>query len=325
MPSKPIQILFLAANPRDTNPLRLGEEIQSIDLALREADFREKFNLEQQWAVRVNDLQRHLLRYKPNIVHFSGHGSDASEIILEDPSGRSHPISVRALSRLFRLLRDNIRCIVLNACYSEHQARAIAKHIDCVIGMSKAIGDSAAIRFATAFYRALGYGRNVKDAFELGCNQIDLANLDEQETPQLLCNIDPKDIVFVQIPPVDKVEKANEHRVVSSSPMYPSFDRLIEECSSTIELLTKFLEKPSIDRFGRLDDEIVWSRLAELWWSLQPVWRKYRDVDRSIGHEFPDLGEIVHVISELRKEGDKLRPNSERIRYRDRSMDIENQ
>lgn len=194
-----IQILFLAANPIDTDQLRLGEEMRSIDQAIRRGDLRDKFNLEQQWAVRVTDLQEYLMRYKPHIVHFSGHGSEASEIILEDNYGRSHPVSVRALSGLFRVLKDNIRCVVLNACYSERQAQAIAQHIECVVGMSKAIGDSAAINFAASFYQALAFGRNVKTAFDLACLQIDMQNLDEQDTPKLLAlKIPSEEIVFVQ-------------------------------------------------------------------------------------------------------------------------------
>lgn len=184
--SKTIRILFLAANPKDTFPLRLDEEIREIDSALRQAEFRDTFDIKQHWALRVTDLSGYLLRHQPDIVHFSGHGSTASEIILEDTSGKSHPVSPRALSRVFAVLKDNVRCVVLNACYSEQQALAVAQHIDCVVGMSKAIGDVAAISFAKAFYQALGYGRSVKTAFDLGCAQIDLENLDEQDIPKLL-------------------------------------------------------------------------------------------------------------------------------------------
>jgi hypothetical protein len=193
-----IRILFLAANPTNTARLRLDEESRAIDQALRRAEFRDKFDIRQQWAVRVSDIQELLLRRKPDIVHFSGHGSTSSEIILEDNSGNSSPVSVRALSRLFSVLKDNIKCVVLNACYSEQQARAISQSIDCVVGMSKAIGDEAAIGFATAFYQALAFGRDVKTAFELGCIQIDLEGLNEQDTPKLLTvKSDPKNIVFV--------------------------------------------------------------------------------------------------------------------------------
>ncbi len=181
-----ITILFLAANPTDATRLRLDKESRAIDQALRLAEFRDSFDLRQHWAVRVADLQGLLLRHRPDIVHFSGHGSQDNEIVLEDQTGRSQPVPARALTQLFSVLKDNVRCVVLNACYSGVQAQAIAQHIDCVVGMSDAIGDQAAISFAAAFYQALGYGRDVKTAFDLGCVQIDMENLRDQDVPQLL-------------------------------------------------------------------------------------------------------------------------------------------
>lgn len=196
--NQPIKILFLAASPADMARLRLDEEIRGIKQALFQAEYRDKFTIEQEWAVRVSDLQAHLLRHQPDIVHFSGHGSEASEIILEDDDGNSKEIPARALSKLFEIFKDNIRCVVLNACYSKRQAQAIAEHIDGVIGMSKEIGDKAAINFAIAFYQALAYGRNLQMAFELGCNQINLQNLNEENTPKLLSfKGNPQKVVFV--------------------------------------------------------------------------------------------------------------------------------
>jgi hypothetical protein len=183
-----VKILFLAANPLDSTRLRLDKEIREIDEKLRQSELRDLFEISSHWAVRVRDLQGLILRYKPNIVHFSGHGSASSEIVLEDNFGNSHPVSVRSLSQLFSVLKDDIQCVVLNACYSEKQAQAIAEHIDYVIGMSKAITDSAAISFALAFYQALGFGQDVRTAFKLGCIQVDLENLHEQDTPKLIEN-----------------------------------------------------------------------------------------------------------------------------------------
>lgn len=183
-----IKILFLAANPRDTEPLRLDAEVRAIDQSLQRAEFRNRFELKQQWAIQVVDIQYHLLRHKPDIVHFSGHGRKTDGIILEDVSGNSRPVSTNALTQLFSVLKDNIKCVILNACYSEQQAQAIAQNIDCVIGMSKAVEDGAAIGFATAFYQALGFGRDIKTAFDLGCVQIGLEGLSEQDAPKLLTN-----------------------------------------------------------------------------------------------------------------------------------------
>lgn len=179
--------------------------MRSIEQALRQAEYRDKFEIKQHWAVRDIDLQGYLLRYKPDIIHFSGHGSSSSDIILEDVDGSSQSLASHTLSKLFSVLKDNIRCVVLNACYSRKQAQAISKHIDCVIGMSSAISDAAAISFATAFYQALGYGRNIKTAFELGCTEIDSEGLNEQNTPQLLGNNCDK-IYFVE----DKVETIHQ-------------------------------------------------------------------------------------------------------------------
>lgn len=195
-----IRILFLTANPSNTNRLRLDEESRAIDQSLRRAEFRDRFELEQFQAVQVSDLQECLLRFKPHIVHFSGHGSEAGEILLQDRNGLSRPVSERTLERLFSVLKDNIRCVVLNACYSKIQAESIAQHIDAVVGMSSAIGDQAAISFSAAFYQALAYGRDLRTAFELGCLQIDLEEIPESETPQLMApKVDPSQILLAQV------------------------------------------------------------------------------------------------------------------------------
>ncbi|MDM8539755.1 TIR domain-containing protein [Desulfococcaceae bacterium HSG9] len=184
--SERIKILFLGANPTDNMRLRLDEEVRSIDQALLSARFRDRFDFLQEWAVQTTDLPGILMRHEPNVVHFSGHGSSKSEIMLENSLGQSMPVPPRTLSKLFAVLRGHIRCVVLNACYSEDQAKSIAEHIDCVIGMSDAIGDRAAINFVSAFYQALAYGKNIKTAFDLGCIQIDLAGLAEGDKPRLI-------------------------------------------------------------------------------------------------------------------------------------------
>ena len=57
-------------------------------------------------------------------------------IVLEDQRGHSQAVPPDALKQLFATLKDDIRCVVLNACFTEPQAEAIAGSIDCVVGMS---------------------------------------------------------------------------------------------------------------------------------------------------------------------------------------------
>ena len=94
-------------------------------------------------------------------------------------------MSKPALVGLFQVLKDNVRVVVLNACYSKPQAEAIAQVIDCAIGMNTAIGDEAAIVFAAAFYQALAFGRSVQTAFDVGKNALMLEAIPEEKTPEL--------------------------------------------------------------------------------------------------------------------------------------------
>lgn len=179
------KILVLTANPKNTDKLRLDEEVREIQAGLERARRRDQFEVISRWAVRPSDLRRALLDYEPQIVHFSGHGAGSQGLALENDAGQMQLVSTAALARLFKLFKDKIECVLLNACYSEAQAEAIYQHIDYVIGMNQAIGDRAAICFAVGFYDGLGAGRSFEDAYELGCTSVDLESIPESATPVL--------------------------------------------------------------------------------------------------------------------------------------------
>lgn len=179
-------ILFLAADPSDKARLRLGRELREIQEKLQLGKLRERFRLEQRMSVRPEDISQALLDVQPRIVHFSGHGTSNGALSFENQIGQTHPILPAALSALFEQFSHHVDCVILNACYSDIQARAISKHINYVIGMNEAIGDKAAIAFAVGFYQALGAGQSVGKAFDLGRVQIQLQNIPEHLTPVLL-------------------------------------------------------------------------------------------------------------------------------------------
>jgi hypothetical protein len=104
-------------------------------------------------SVRSADISQVLLDIQPQIVHFSGHGTLTGTLCFENQIGKTHSIQPDAFSALFGLFANQVRCVVLNAYYSESQSRAIAKHIEYVICMSQAICDKAAIAFAIGFIK----------------------------------------------------------------------------------------------------------------------------------------------------------------------------
>jgi hypothetical protein len=184
--NRTISILFLSADPTDASRLRLGQELREIQEKLQLAKGREQFELHQRMSVRPADISQALLDTQSQIIHFSGHGANIGALCFENQVGEMHLIQPDALAALFEQFINQVSCVVLNACYSEIQANAIAKHIDYVIGMNKAIGDEAAIAFTIGFYQALGAGRTLEDAYKLGCVQIQLQNIPEHLTPVLL-------------------------------------------------------------------------------------------------------------------------------------------
>lgn len=147
---------------------------------------RDNFEIVQQWATRPSDIHRAMLNVMPQIVHFSGHGQGEEGLVFEDESGLPRLVSGEALAVLFELFSDDLRCVVLNGCYSDSQAKLISRHVDYVIGMRWQLTDRAAIAFAVAFYDALGAGRDVEFAFELACASSKMEGYSEEITPVLL-------------------------------------------------------------------------------------------------------------------------------------------
>lgn len=171
-----MRILFLAANPTTTEHLDLEEEIRSIDRELLAAKFRDRISFIPKSAVRPDDLVRHVRMERPTVVHFSGHGSPGG-IVLRSDAGGERPVAAEPLRRFFA--GRGVTLVVLNACFSRSQAESIAKEVPCVIGTTDAVDDEAARRFATAFYRALGDGLPIREAFKDGKDAVGLEGYDD--------------------------------------------------------------------------------------------------------------------------------------------------
>ena len=180
------KVLLLSANPANTDRLRVEAEFREIEECCQKSSLRDRFAIVTKGAVRIDDLQPILIQEVPRVVHFSGHGAAVNGLVLENDAGDWQLAPTEALADLFRILQNGIDCVVLNACFSEVQAEAIARYVPYVLGMNQVIGDVATIEFAKGFYGALFEGKSVKDAFELGKNLIALKNIPEVQTPVLL-------------------------------------------------------------------------------------------------------------------------------------------
>ena len=181
-----LKILFLGSEPTNAGRLRLGAELQEVRNRI---STNPNFEIKDRQAVKPDDVLQTIMNYKPHIVHFSGHGQETGEICFEDEKGESKTIPPDALASLFKLVNEHVKCVLLNACYSELQAKAISQFVPIVIGTKKEISDSAAIKFSTGFYTALDPDLSQKSllkAFDSGCIAIRFENLSEHLTPIII-------------------------------------------------------------------------------------------------------------------------------------------
>lgn len=175
--TKKIRILFLSANPWMTSRILVDEESREIFDRLQEGPYRDKFELYNHAAIRPKDLQKLLLMFKPHIVHFSGHASKKFKIILGGSHGRGKTIDHRGLTDVFALYKRHVRLVVLNACFTREQAHSLSRVINYSIGTGRGIGDKVGVTFAGAFYRALGFGKSVREAFDSAKAELGLTKL----------------------------------------------------------------------------------------------------------------------------------------------------
>lgn len=180
-----IRILFISSNPWSTGRILVDEEAREVFERIHEGPYRDRFELHVYTAIRPQDLQKLLLMYQPQIVHFCGHGSKGKRIILGGTGRNGKTVNPQGLTKLFALYKNHVRLVVLNACFTHEQAQSIAGVVNYSIGASKAIGDKVGVAFAGAFYRALGFGKSVRYAFESATAELELTKTPRSRGMQL--------------------------------------------------------------------------------------------------------------------------------------------
>lgn len=202
-PQQPVDkltILFLAANPQDTQKLALDQEVRSITEAIRKSEGRDGIEFFSRWAVQSLDILQAINETDPEIIHFSGHGSEKGEIVLDDGSGNIAMVSKEAMAAAVASASKKVRMIFFNACFSQKEAQTVVDKVEAAIGMNTEIGDEASIVFAAQFYSSIGFGKNLQQAFDQAKAALLLKGIAEEHTPVLYVRkgLLAQDIVMVE-------------------------------------------------------------------------------------------------------------------------------
>lgn len=195
-----ITVLFFATNPKNTDRLRLDEEVRSIQEMIRKSEHRDSIVFESRWAVRPLDIIQAINELNPDVIHFSGHGADTSELVLESADGTAKLVTKEAIAQTIMMSSDKIRFMFFNTCFSYEQAQSVIEHVDAAIGMTDSVSDNGACAFAAQFYSSLGFGFSVKKAFEQAKGALMLESPAEQHIPELYTKdgIEPDEMFLVK-------------------------------------------------------------------------------------------------------------------------------
>ncbi|HET7505591.1 MAG TPA: CHAT domain-containing protein, partial [Kofleriaceae bacterium] len=167
-----------------TNRHAFDAECAAIVRELQLTVGRDALELRTLWATSIDELMRFLNDHEPTVIHFSGHGGGRTGLVLEN-DGIAQRLSPGVLPRILKTAAPCTRIVVLNACFDDELASALTEVVDCVVGTTAEIDDDAARKFATGFYRALGYHRSVGNAFEQAIAALLAKGVPESSMPRL--------------------------------------------------------------------------------------------------------------------------------------------
>lgn len=166
------RVLMFGSNPLETTQLRIDEERREIENRIQMVRSARVFiDIEHAFETRTKDILPKLLGSNADILHFSGHG-EIDGLIFEHDDGVCRKIEGALLAGHLSKAGTSIKCLILNACFSDSLASFLLPHVDFMIGCTSSISDEAAIAFSGAFYAAMASGKSYNDCFELATNDV---------------------------------------------------------------------------------------------------------------------------------------------------------
>lgn len=176
------KILFLTANPADKENLAVNKEATKVQLESqgKALDVVTCPHIDKGGMIKMVAFE------KPQIVHFSGHGSKGGIVMANLDDNHAEEVDTADLKKMFALFKKvGVKCVVLCSCWSFNQARAISELGIPVVGMLRRIEDDEAILFSRSLYHLLVSNNPLELIFELARAHVSVSS---QEIPSLWYN-----------------------------------------------------------------------------------------------------------------------------------------
>ena len=163
--------------------------MRRVQEAIRASSFSENVTVQYRPAADLGSLIDGLNDYRPQIVHFSGHGNEDEILTDTGEVGKdsSKTLTYTLLAKALAATDTPPEVIVLNSCKSSSAKKDLLPNAKIIVTMNTSISDIAASVFAPRFYAAIAAGQSVKAAFEQGKVAVEAASINEADTPELHC------------------------------------------------------------------------------------------------------------------------------------------
>ncbi|QZY84651.1 CHAT domain-containing protein [Micrococcus luteus] len=200
---KPEKLRVLMLGASSEGDLRVGREQKRIRAAVESALHRDQIELDARAAATTHDLLDGLSRFRPHVVHFSGH-SNEDLILFEDERDEPHEgvvVNARVFAKAIQATDDPPLLVLLNSCKSASQIDALVEQVvPFAIGMADEIGDADAINYAAQFYASVANGQSIQSAHLAGKVRLELDGLEGSELPTLAWadDVDPATTMLVK-------------------------------------------------------------------------------------------------------------------------------
>jgi hypothetical protein len=168
------KILFAYSCPERDSQARALSKIDSLASYEKIPKKSEYYILLPILKVLSNNFVPSIVDYLPTILHISGHGSKSGEFYIEQknsPNGLE--ISLSSFVDKMQSIKQELvelKVVILNFCYSYHQAEKIKDLFDFVIFTKQEVPESVAIQYTQIFYDFLAEGKSILQAHKYTLN-----------------------------------------------------------------------------------------------------------------------------------------------------------
>ncbi|WP_156172026.1 CHAT domain-containing protein [Aurantiacibacter gangjinensis] len=187
-PKKMLRVAYLVTNPQPAATLNTLQEAKQVTKAIEASSFASKIELRPFLAPSFDDLIDALNRFKPHMVHFSGHGGDKTLLFDNENIGETGGtvLDFDTVAELLDAVDFKPRGLILMACDTVEGADKFLETTDFVIAMADSIDDDAASEFSVRFYKSISSGVALETAVKQGKLSIKSKGYTDSDLPTLI-------------------------------------------------------------------------------------------------------------------------------------------